>query len=744
MSNDIFPYAYIPDPKKGNPIANGYMYFGEADKDPENFPIAVQGRQEDGTLISLTQPIRTDAGGVPTYNGFNIVLVVSVDLYSIKILNSHLVQVYYQAESSGNVSPVDVSKVFDTVADMVADPGLFVGQKCRTLGYYAIGDGGGNDYNIVSAGTGTDDGGSYIDLATLQAKGLFDSNIANVSQFGAKGDDSTDNTTQMQAFLDYVSDTVLGLIPEGTFISGQVDVRTKSTIIGIGASSIVKLKTGGAITDVLFRVFGNQSDPSLPSNNSLDVTIQNLKLLGTVSTDAFSEFRHLCMCQGVTNFKLLDCVIEGFQGDGLVVRSGNATAQAENYDVTVKGCTFDGVNNDNRNAMSITDCTNMVIEGNSFRRCTRSNMPGAIDIEPNATDTYVKLNGIVIRDNFFKDIGGDVGVISFLTSTDSAAYDQHPQNFTITGNTIENCVTGISLRHIQASANRVPGDIRINMVVSDNHVKDCSLYPFWIYGLNGVSVLNNTFTDCEQPGRIGWSDTFRGCSNIDFVGNTLTRCGRASGYGVITYQSNFIKFRRNTFIDCGVDTGGFGIAMYFATGANTSISIVDNFFITALGWTTAAIGVDAASTLALDKQLVSNDFNGLTASSARISFNDQLYDVRASGGTISERDNLKQFILDNAAGYTITLPLPYAGAVYRFTVRTPPTGGAYRIAANGASAIIYGTINVTLGTSGGTVQGVNVKTFAVSAALQGDWMEFVSDGVNWYVNGSTQATGGIG
>lgn len=79
--------------------------------------------------------------------------------------------------------------VFDTVADMQAFEGLQAGAKVRTLGYYAPGDGGGNDYEIVAASTGTDDGGSFIDLSGsgLQAAGLFGSAVS-VKQFGAVGD----------------------------------------------------------------------------------------------------------------------------------------------------------------------------------------------------------------------------------------------------------------------------------------------------------------------------------------------------------------------------------------------------------------------------------------------------------------------------------------------------------------------------------------------------------------------------
>lgn len=102
---------------------------------------------------------------------------------------------------------------FDSVQEMKTSNTLSVGQKVRTLGYYAPGDGGGNEYEIVAAGTGTDDGGSFIDLtgSGLQAKGYF-GGVINVKKFGARADylfssqSGTDDTTAINNAFQLIRD----------------------------------------------------------------------------------------------------------------------------------------------------------------------------------------------------------------------------------------------------------------------------------------------------------------------------------------------------------------------------------------------------------------------------------------------------------------------------------------------------------------------------------------------------------
>ena len=83
---------------------------------------------------------------------------------------------------------VQATRSFSSVAAMLAATDLTVNDVVETQGYYSVGDRGGNLYKIVPAGTGTADGGSYIDLATHQAQGLFPNSVFSVKQFGAVGD----------------------------------------------------------------------------------------------------------------------------------------------------------------------------------------------------------------------------------------------------------------------------------------------------------------------------------------------------------------------------------------------------------------------------------------------------------------------------------------------------------------------------------------------------------------------------
>jgi hypothetical protein len=145
--------------------------------------------------------------------------------------------------------------LFDNVADMISGTlpdgstiVLAVGQTVQTLGYITEGDGGDNTYEIVAA-TGTDDGGSFIDLNVLQAKGLFPGGVYRSLQWGTVGDGSTNNSTDLQSFATYLgANNVEGEIGAGSFV-GDFTIPAQCTISGDGwdNTALIPLTDGGIV-----------------------------------------------------------------------------------------------------------------------------------------------------------------------------------------------------------------------------------------------------------------------------------------------------------------------------------------------------------------------------------------------------------------------------------------------------------------------------------------------------------------
>lgn len=154
-----FPYAYMPLFASGKPVSGGNVYIGVADLDPEvpANQITVYFAQEDGNIVTGSQPITLSSGGVPTYNGSPVGVRIDPGLdYAIKILSSTGAQVYYSPSNEVG-STGEVTANVDTVADLQAasfDDGLFYG----THGYYSVADGGGGLYYIKTSAQASSDG----------------------------------------------------------------------------------------------------------------------------------------------------------------------------------------------------------------------------------------------------------------------------------------------------------------------------------------------------------------------------------------------------------------------------------------------------------------------------------------------------------------------------------------------------------------------------------------------------------
>lgn len=157
---------YFADPDRGRPIANGNIYVGIVDKDPEvvAFQKQISVIQEDGSTVEVSQPLNTSKGGVPVYNGSPVTIVVEGD-YSLKVTDKHDDQVYYIPQSSA-LAGQDVVATIDTIQELRDSDLNSLVSAVRVLGYTAKGDGGGGSLRIWttggSLGTYVDNGSSII------------------------------------------------------------------------------------------------------------------------------------------------------------------------------------------------------------------------------------------------------------------------------------------------------------------------------------------------------------------------------------------------------------------------------------------------------------------------------------------------------------------------------------------------------------------------------------------------------
>lgn len=140
-----------------------------------------------------------------------------------------------------------------------------------------------------------------------------------------------------------------------------------------------------------------QSDEILTVSGS-GVTIDNLKFDGRAANQGatWSQFRHCLRIHGsFSNVTVKNCEFRNIIGDGVYVNIGSSA----------KNCTI-GPDNSfssdyfNRNGVSIITGTHIEVHGNTFTRCSRSGMPGPIDLEPNSSsdtlsDVSVHHNTIV-------------------------------------------------------------------------------------------------------------------------------------------------------------------------------------------------------------------------------------------------------------------------------------------------------------------------------------------------------------
>lgn len=95
--------------KSGAPLASGYIYIGEPDKDPESFPLPVFFDAD--SIIAAPSPLRTNQSGFPTDGAGNPRRIYTTGQYSIRVRDANGVQIYYAPNSGDGFAGVQASEL---------------------------------------------------------------------------------------------------------------------------------------------------------------------------------------------------------------------------------------------------------------------------------------------------------------------------------------------------------------------------------------------------------------------------------------------------------------------------------------------------------------------------------------------------------------------------------------------------------------------------------------------------------
>lgn len=318
----------------------------------------------------------------------------------------------------------------------------------------------------------------------------------------AAGTNTDDLTSYFEAAVTAASRIY---VPPGTYHLNADNLASNTILYGAGEATVLKAYDTGVS---LLKALSADATTFITS-----LVIRDLKLLGTVVADGFQATAVAMLMElgGVKRCRIENVYFEGFRVDGIYLRGNVGASLFHNVDVIIKNCVFDGVNNDNRNGISVIDVDGIEVEGCVFRNCAKSTMPGSLDFEPNESGSVIKnvrvLNNrfyntdgnrghiaiqpentenfanVLIKGNHFEDAGTE-SAISITTKNSAVAT---PQSIIIEGNTA--FVTGGNFVYKR-------GGFTDGVVVKGN-IARC-LRGVWFSGTSvpddkNISVEGNTF-----------------------------------------------------------------------------------------------------------------------------------------------------------------------------------------------------------------------------------------------------------
>lgn len=415
--------------------------------------------------------------------------------------------------------------------------------------------------------------------------------VANVKDYGALGDGSTNDSTAINAALASGAKSVF--VPDGTYIIGSQllmylsDVTLYATgsvtfkIVDNIAVGITMMRIRGSRCTIRGIIFeGNNAAPAVSTDNTAinidtnsgtitdlrfrDCVFQNFNSYGVFAFNAGTltglSFAG-CKFRGFTNtdaippaaiqivqpttsiVRILDCQFEDLTGTGIGIRSVNNTA--DTYDVSIVGCTFNHDSFDYTSiGVEVLRAYGFTVSGCVFRNARMG----------------LSFNGRLIQ------VSGN----TFYNHTSYSIEASSSENLSITGNVIELFTYGVILY-----------DGADNVVISSNTFTEAQATALSASNLgwavqtsqtgisedyNNIMVIGNMMYDCSGV-RITRSDNVQISSNILETVSTDNQC-------IIWLDSSLCKSSNvsNNIIKTAVDRGNAANGYIVANGVRTRVS----------------------------------------------------------------------------------------------------------------------------------------------------------------------------
>lgn len=314
----------------------------------------------------------------------------------------------------------------------------------------------------------------------------------SVTDFGANGTDTADDTTAFQSAVDAVASGGTVIIPAGTYVLGQVRISKPLEIAGVGATSLLKLRSGA-----------NQT--LLAISNTTSVTVRDLAIDGNISGQT-GGYPHGIQFTATTDSIVTRVDIRNCEKSAVSVYDGSDR-------VSVTNSRFDNNEND------------VEIHSSAYNYCADNY---ATNTQYESWVSYEQAGGPGKAHH--NTIVNNVSIGAYAGINIERSHDDHVQ-----GNTIQNAKWGIMVQGRDSTFSH-------NETVIDNTLIGGANSTQW-----GITAENPSHTNTIARNSVsGWLATPLNIQSADsvFEGNTISGNSKA-----VAIKTSDVIVRNNVFAD---------------------------------------------------------------------------------------------------------------------------------------------------------------------------------------------------